>query len=222
MAGSMATRSPRRGPSAMTPAASCPSTSGRLSVASPIPPSPHQCRSEPQMPTAVTWTRLSPGPGHRDRLVGEPQVTYRMQPCRSHPSPLGCADPAAQPTERVRAGERRGGNGEPLTRGPGSGYRRGPGSCFMSAGALDMSRLVCCAAADRGLGPRVGSLFRDPPVVSCRASAGHISTACALPSPARTAPACPGTSGSPGCPAGPSPARSGRTARAPSSAPSPP
>src|ERR1700730_3901149 len=60
MAGSMATRSPRRGPSAINPAPSCPSTSGCASVASPIAPSSHQCRSEPQIPTAVTRTRLIP------------------------------------------------------------------------------------------------------------------------------------------------------------------
>src|SRR6266566_6237388 len=58
----MATRSPRRGPSAITPAPSWPSTSGCVSLASPIAPSSHQCRSEPQMPTAVTLTRLIPGP----------------------------------------------------------------------------------------------------------------------------------------------------------------
>src|ERR1700678_4125070 len=62
MAGSIATRSPLRGPSAITPAPSCPSTSGCVSLASPIAPSSHQCRSEPQMPTAVTRTRLIPGP----------------------------------------------------------------------------------------------------------------------------------------------------------------
>src|SRR5580693_2029335 len=62
MAGSMATRSPRLGPSAITPAPSWPSTSGCASVASPIAPSSHQCRSEPQIPTAVTRTRLIPAP----------------------------------------------------------------------------------------------------------------------------------------------------------------
>src|SRR5262249_44621041 len=62
-AGSMATRVPRRGPDSITPAASCPSTSGREIEASPISASPHQCRSEPQIPTAVTRTRVSPGPG---------------------------------------------------------------------------------------------------------------------------------------------------------------
>src|SRR5271169_3694942 len=62
MAGSMATRSPRLGPSAIIPVPSWPSTSGCASVASPIAPSSHQCRSEPQIPTAVTRTRLIPAP----------------------------------------------------------------------------------------------------------------------------------------------------------------
>ncbi len=62
-AGSMATRSPRRGPAAMVPPISCPGTIGSSIPIDPMPPSRNQCRSEPQMPTASTRTSDSPGPG---------------------------------------------------------------------------------------------------------------------------------------------------------------
>ena len=59
----MTTRTPSRGPAAMTPPISWPSTSGATTLSKPMPPSSYQCRSEPQRPTAVTRTRSSPGPG---------------------------------------------------------------------------------------------------------------------------------------------------------------
>src|SRR3954452_19945826 len=77
MAGSMATRSPRRGPPAITPAPSWPSTSGCVSLASPIAPSSNQCRSEPQMPTAVTRTRLRPAPGNSPAAGSGSSATRR-------------------------------------------------------------------------------------------------------------------------------------------------
>ncbi len=58
MAGSTATGVPAMGPSRTTPAISWPGTTGRVSRASPIPPSANQCRSEPQMPTSVTRTKV--------------------------------------------------------------------------------------------------------------------------------------------------------------------
>ena len=74
--GSSATRAPARGPSTMTPAASWPRISGRVSTASPIADTSYQCRSEPQMPTAVTRTSAPlPGLGSgsaRRRAAGRP------------------------------------------------------------------------------------------------------------------------------------------------------
>ncbi len=59
IAGSTATRSP----DSVTAANSCPSTSGLSSLASPMPCSENQCKSEPQMPTEVTRSSRSPGRG---------------------------------------------------------------------------------------------------------------------------------------------------------------
>ncbi len=58
-AGSTATRRP---PSVI-PANSCPRMSGAARRASPIPPCPYQCKSDPQIPTAATRTRVSPSAG---------------------------------------------------------------------------------------------------------------------------------------------------------------
>src|SRR4030066_2475002 len=59
MDGSTATRSP----SLVRAVNLCPSTSGFSRRASPIPASLNQCRSEPQIPTAVTRNNFSPAPG---------------------------------------------------------------------------------------------------------------------------------------------------------------
>src|SRR5262249_9122879 len=101
-AGSMATRVPRRGPDSITPAASCPSTSGRETEASPISASPHQCRSEPQIPTAVTRTRVSPGPGS-----GTGSSARRPPPtpaCPPAPAPPRAPGPPSRPPAGAAAG----------------------------------------------------------------------------------------------------------------------
>ena len=73
------------------PPNSWPKTSGRLSSASPMPPSPNQWRSEPHRPTSPTRTRLSPGPAFGAGLIDDSDNARAAQPgCfhRSTPIPV--------------------------------------------------------------------------------------------------------------------------------------
>jgi len=62
MAGSTATWTPSSGPPRTIPAISWPPMIGVSIRESPMPPSSYQWRSDPQRPTAVISTRLSPDP----------------------------------------------------------------------------------------------------------------------------------------------------------------